>query len=53
MVPWPIYGIYSPDAIKLVTWKGVDYIITANEGDAKEYGDIWTEEIRGHDITGN
>ncbi|XP_041376857.1 mesenchyme-specific cell surface glycoprotein-like [Gigantopelta aegis] len=51
MGAWPIYGIYSPDAIKLVTWKGVDYIVTANEGGSKDYDDVWTEERRGHDFT--
>ncbi|XP_041375490.1 mesenchyme-specific cell surface glycoprotein-like isoform X2 [Gigantopelta aegis] len=51
MSAWPIYGMYLPDAIKLVTWKGVDYIVTANEGDSKDYDDVWTEERRGHDFT--
>ena len=52
MAAYPIYGIYSPDAIRLVTWKGVEYIVMANEGDTKEYGSVWSEEKRGHDFTG-
>ncbi|WP_299135426.1 choice-of-anchor I family protein [uncultured Tenacibaculum sp.] len=33
----PVYGMYQPDAITHVTIKGVGYVISANEGDAREY----------------
>ncbi|MCI0751677.1 MAG: choice-of-anchor I family protein, partial [Flammeovirgaceae bacterium] len=34
---WPVFGMYLPDAITCYKQGGVDYIITANEGDAREY----------------
>jgi hypothetical protein len=33
--PWPVYGIYQPDAIATYRVNGIDYILTANEGDAR------------------
>lgn len=36
---WPVFGIFQPDAIDYVKINGVDYVITANEGDAREYID--------------
>ena len=32
-----VYGIYMPDTIASFTWKGASFVITANEGDAREY----------------
>jgi len=34
---WPVYGVYMPDAIASYDFRGRNYIITANEGDAREY----------------
>ncbi|WP_046746142.1 choice-of-anchor I family protein [Kordia zhangzhouensis] len=34
---WPVYGIYQPDAITSVNINGTDYVISANEGDSREY----------------
>ena len=34
-----VCGVYMPDGIDLVTIDGQDYLITANEGDAREWGD--------------
>ncbi|MEM6685781.1 MAG: choice-of-anchor I family protein [Bacteroidota bacterium] len=34
---WPVYGIYQPDAIVAVNINGTDYVISANEGDSREY----------------
>jgi 2',3'-cyclic-nucleotide 2'-phosphodiesterase/3'-nucleotidase/5'-nucleotidase len=34
---WPVNGIYQPDAIAFYSRGGKDYILTANEGDAREY----------------
>ena len=48
--PWPVYGMYQPDTIKFLTIGGVDYLLTANEGDSKDYN-FFSEEERGHDIT--
>lgn len=42
---WPVYGMYQPDAISAVTLQGQTYLITANEGDAREWGNF-VEEAR-------
>lgn len=34
---WPVYGVYQPDAIASYEYKGKPYLVTANEGDAREY----------------
>jgi 2',3'-cyclic-nucleotide 2'-phosphodiesterase/3'-nucleotidase/5'-nucleotidase len=34
---WPIKGMYLPDAIASFESNGTTYLITANEGDAREY----------------
>ena len=33
-----LYGAYQPDGIAVVTIRGTTYILTANEGDAREWG---------------
>jgi hypothetical protein len=40
---WPIKGLYMPDGIVTYNIGGVNYLITANEGDAREY-DAFEEE---------
>jgi hypothetical protein len=42
---WPVQGFYHPDAIDYFTVGGQGYLITANEGDARDY-DTYTEEFR-------
>jgi len=32
-----LYGMYQPDTIAAYTWKGANFIVTANEGDGREY----------------
>lgn len=32
-----VYGMYQPDAVATFQWNGADFIVTANEGDAREY----------------
>jgi len=32
-----LYGVYQPDTIANFTWKDTTFILTANEGDAREY----------------
>ncbi|MEO6699452.1 MAG: choice-of-anchor I family protein, partial [Paraperlucidibaca sp.] len=44
-----VKGMYQPDAIAVQQINGVDYVITANEGDAREWGDF-VEEIRVKDL---
>lgn len=46
---WPIYGMYLPDAIKYANINGTGYLITANEGDARDY-DGFSEETRVEDL---
>lgn len=47
---WPVFGMYQPDAVSSFTVGGVPYILTANEGDARDY-DAFSEEERVEDIT--
>jgi len=35
---WPVKGLYMPDAIASYEVGGQTYLVTANEGDAREYG---------------
>ena len=46
----PAFGMYQPDAIAYFEIDGTEYIISANEGDAREY-DGFEEEARVKDIT--
>ncbi|MEO0571049.1 MAG: choice-of-anchor I family protein [Bacteroidota bacterium] len=47
---WPVLSFYQPDAIDYFEIGGAGYIITANEGDARDY-DGYSEEERGDDLT--
>jgi 2',3'-cyclic-nucleotide 2'-phosphodiesterase (5'-nucleotidase family) len=47
---WPVKGIYQPDAIANFAIAGENYIITANEGDSRDY-DAFSEEVRVKDLT--
>ena len=42
---WPVFGMYQPDGITSYTVNGKTYIVTANEGDARDY-DGFSEEVR-------
>lgn len=44
-----LFGMYQPDAIASFQQNGVMYLITANEGDARDY-DGFTEEFRVNDL---
>lgn len=46
---WKVLGMYMPDTIAAVELAGVEYLVTANEGDARDY-DCYSEEIRVGDI---
>lgn len=41
---WKVKGMYMPDAIASYKVNGIEYVITANEGDAREYTGI-TDEV--------
>lgn len=42
---WPVFGMFQPDTVKLIEVDGATYLIGANEGDAREWGN-WSEEAR-------
>lgn len=44
-----LLGMYQPDTIATYEWNGASFIVTANEGDARDY-DAYSEEIRVRDI---
>ncbi|PVV10429.1 MAG: alkaline phosphatase [gamma proteobacterium symbiont of Ctena orbiculata] len=46
---WPIKGMYQPDAIASYKFRGRTFIVTANEGDSRDY-DGFSEEERVGDL---
>ena len=44
-----LYGMYQPDTITSFQWQGATFILTANEGDSRDY-DGYSEEVRVKDI---
>lgn len=42
---WPVHGLYMPDSIDALRWKGQTFLVTANEGDARDYPG-YAEEVR-------
>ncbi|MCL1045880.1 choice-of-anchor I family protein [Shewanella electrodiphila] len=44
-----VYGMYQPDTIASYQWRDQDFIVTANEGDARDY-DGFSEEERAEDL---
>lgn len=50
MKRWPVLMMYQPDAIATYEVNGATYLVTANEGDAKDY-DGFSEETRVADLT--
>jgi DNA-binding beta-propeller fold protein YncE len=46
---YPVKGMYMPDAITSVTTNNKTYILTANEGDSRDY-DGFSEEVRVADL---
>lgn len=47
---WPVFGMYLPDAIASFQRDDATFIITANEGDTRDY-DGYSEEARIKDLT--
>ncbi|TRX50418.1 PKD domain-containing protein [Fulvivirga sp. M361] len=45
----PVFGMYQPDAIAAYEVDGTTYVISANEGDARDYGGF-SEEVRVSDL---
>lgn len=44
-----LYGVYQPDGINSYVTRGREYLVTANEGDAREWGD-YEEGARVRDL---
>lgn len=49
LASWPVKGMFQPDGIASYRVKGNDYIVSANEGDARDY-DGFSEEKRLKDV---
>ena len=47
---WPIKGFYLPDAIASYEYRGKTFLVTANEGDTRDY-DGFSEEARVSSLT--
>jgi hypothetical protein len=47
---WPLFGMYEPDSIAAFGYKGNTYLVTANEGDAREWPGL-VEEARVSTLT--
>jgi hypothetical protein len=41
---WPVYGMYQPDGIAVLSHNNVPFIYSANEGDSRDYGGFSEEE---------
>lgn len=44
--PWPVKGMYQPDAIAAFQVNGSTYLVTANEGDARNREGVQEETVR-------
>ena len=42
---WPVLSMYQPDALAAFEVRGRTYLVTANEGDARDYA-AFAEEVR-------
>ena len=47
---WPTHGMYQPDSITTLDFLGFTFVVTANEGDARDYAGF-SEETRVEDLT--
>lgn len=48
---WPVWGMYEPDGIGLYQTGGQPYLVTANEGDTRDYPPTYSEEARVSTLT--
>lgn len=46
---WPVVGMYMPDAMASYRFRGKTFLVTANEGDSRDY-DGYSEEVRVDDL---
>lgn len=49
LAQWPVLGMYQPDSIAVFRAGGKDYLVSANEGDARDYPGF-SEEARIADL---
>jgi hypothetical protein len=47
---WPVLGMFQPDGIAAYAYRGRTFVVSANEGDARDY-DGYSEEERIGDLT--
>lgn len=47
---WPVFGMYQPDGIASLKYKNDTFLVTANEGDARDYTGF-SEEVRVGSLT--
>lgn len=50
LATWPVFGMYMPDTIAAYDVAGQTYVVTANEGDARDYS-TFSEETRIGSVT--
>ncbi|MEZ4287756.1 MAG: choice-of-anchor I family protein [Polyangiales bacterium] len=50
IMSWPVLGMFQPDSIAAYESNGRVYLVTANEGDARDYAGF-SEEVRIADVT--
>ncbi|WP_328774707.1 choice-of-anchor I family protein [Deinococcus aquaedulcis] len=48
---WPVLGAYMPDAIASLSVGGRTYLLTANEGDTRDYGAAYLDEVKVSGLT--
>ncbi len=48
---YPVKGVYMPDAIASYSVGGNTYFVTANEGDGRDYGSAYLNEVRVKSVT--
>ncbi len=46
---WPVFGLFQPDSIASYSFWGRTFLLTANEGDSRDY-DGYSEEVRVDDL---
>ena len=49
---WPVFGMYQPDGFDAYRWRGQTLLVTANEGDSRDW-DGYSEESRFRSATSN
>lgn len=49
---WPVFGMYQPDGFDTYQWRGETLLVTANEGDSRDW-DGYSEESRFRAFSGD